>query len=76
MKNLPIGQLISVRTVVPVWGEWLISSADFNLNHNHVNAAPKQDKYVKCKVLVSIPICEIKNPKEWYWPPNIYIIIF
>jgi hypothetical protein len=24
------------------WGEWLKSSADFNPNHNHVNADPKR----------------------------------
>jgi len=22
-------------------------------------------------VLVSLQICEIKNQKEWHWPPNI-----
>ncbi len=37
------GWLVSavLRTVDPRWGEWLNSSADFNPNHNHVNAAPK-----------------------------------
>ncbi len=40
--NLPIGRLTSVRTVDLHWGEWLNSSADFNPNHNHVNAAPTQ----------------------------------
>ncbi len=40
--NLPIGRLTSDRTVDLHWGEWLNSSADFNPNHNHVNAAPTQ----------------------------------
>ncbi len=40
--NLLIERLTSVRTVDPHWGEWLNSSADFNRNHNHINAAPKQ----------------------------------
>ncbi len=40
--NLPIGRLTSVRTVDLHWGEWLNSSADFNPNHNDVNAAPSQ----------------------------------
>jgi hypothetical protein len=42
--NLPIGQLIGVRTVDSHWGEWLKSTTDFNPNHNHVNAAPKTIK--------------------------------
>jgi hypothetical protein len=79
--------LISVRTVDPQWGEWLKSSADFNPNHYHVNAASKQtslpttsrphhhatskQKYCMLNVLVSLQICEIKNQKEWLWPPNI-----
>jgi hypothetical protein len=37
-----IGRLANVRTVDPHWGEWHDSSDDFNPNHNHVNAAPKQ----------------------------------
>jgi hypothetical protein len=36
------GWLTSVPTVDPHWGEWQNSSADFNPNNNHVNAAPKQ----------------------------------
>jgi hypothetical protein len=40
--HLPIGRLTSVRTVDLHWGEWLNSSADFNPNHNLVNAAPTQ----------------------------------
>ncbi len=40
--NLPIERLSSVRTVDPHWGEWHNSSADFNPNHNHVNAAPNK----------------------------------
>ncbi len=31
-----------LRTVNPHWVKWLDSSTDFNPNHNHVNAAPKQ----------------------------------
>jgi hypothetical protein len=40
--NLPIGRLTSVRIVDLHWEEWLNSFADFNPNHSHVNAAPKQ----------------------------------
>jgi len=40
--NLPMGRLISVRSVDPHWGECLSPSADFNPDHNHVNADPKQ----------------------------------
>jgi hypothetical protein len=40
--NLPIGRVTSVRNVDLHWGKWLNSSADFNPNLNHVNAAPKQ----------------------------------
>jgi hypothetical protein len=85
--------LTSVRTVDPHSGDWLLnSSAGFNSNHNHVNAAAKQASrqttsrphqhatpkslYTKQCVPVSIPICEIseiKNQKEWHWPPNIDI---
>jgi hypothetical protein len=32
----------NVRTADTHWGEWHKSSADFNPNHNHDNAAPKQ----------------------------------
>jgi hypothetical protein len=85
--NLSIGRLISVLTVDPHWGVWLKYSADFNPNHNHVNAAPNQtslqttsrphhhatskQNYCIQNVLVSLQICEIKNQKEWHWPPNI-----
>jgi hypothetical protein len=40
--NLPIGRLLSVRTVDSHWGEWHNSSADFNPNHHYVNAAPNK----------------------------------
>ncbi len=41
--NLPIGRLTRVRTVDLHLGEsWINSSAGFNPNHNHVNAAPQQ----------------------------------
>ncbi len=78
--NLPIGRLTSVRTVDLHWGEWLNSSADFNPNHNHVNAAPTQaslqttsrphhhatpkQNLLYINVLVSIPIYEIKIKKS------------
>ncbi len=39
---LPIGRLTSARTVDLHRGEGHISFVDFNPNHNHVNAAPKQ----------------------------------
>ncbi len=78
--NLPIGRLTSVRTVDLHWGgEWLNSSADFNPNQNHVNAAPihkpasrqlphhkatPKQNYCKINVLISILICEIKIKKS------------
>ncbi len=77
----------ALRTVDPHWGEWHNFSADFNPNHNHINAAPNKQvsrpphvyttmqppkqNYCMYHVLVSITICEIKNKKEWHWPPNI-----
>jgi hypothetical protein len=80
------GWLVSALSI-PIGGEWLKSSADFNPNHNHVNVAPKQtslqttsrphhhatsSKINVCKnVLVSLQICEVKNQKEWHRPPNI-----
>ncbi len=33
---------LEYRTVDLYWGEWLISSAHLNPNHNHVNAAQNQ----------------------------------
>jgi hypothetical protein len=70
-------------------GECHNSSVDINPNHNHVNAAPKQaslqttsrphhhatpkQNYCMSNVLVSIPICEIKNKKERHWPVNILL---
>ncbi len=78
--NLPVGRLSSVRTVDLHWGEWLNSSADYNPNHNHVNAAPTKaclqatsrqhhhaspkQNYCIINVFVSIPICEIKIKKS------------
>jgi hypothetical protein len=75
MQFSPLGGLTSIRTVNPIWGEWFNSSADYNPNHNQVNAAPKQSslqitsrphhhatqaKLLHVNVLpVSIPICEI-----------------
>ncbi len=71
--------MTSVRTVDLQWGEWLYSSADFNPNHNHVNAAPKPPDhftstipcnpkskvlYINVLVLVPILICEIKLKKS------------
>ncbi len=45
MQISPLGGwLLFARTVDPHWGEWLNSSADFNPNHNHVNAAPNQTR--------------------------------
>jgi hypothetical protein len=43
--------LVSVRTVDPQWGEWHNSSADFNPNNNHVNAAPKQASFQATSLL-------------------------
>ncbi len=44
MRISPLGGWLpgSVRTVDTHSGEWFNSPADFNPNHNHVNAAPKQ----------------------------------
>jgi hypothetical protein len=70
------GWLVSALST-PIGEKWLNSSADFNPNHNHVNAAPKQasfqttsrphhhatykQNYCMFNVLVSLQICEIKN---------------
>jgi hypothetical protein len=44
----------------------------------HHHATSKQN-YCMQNVLVSLQICEIKNQKEWHWPPKkkkIYIYIY
>ncbi len=42
MQISPFGRLTSVRIDDPYWGEGYNFLVDFNPNHNHVNAAPKQ----------------------------------
>ncbi len=42
MQMSPLIAWLVVRIVDPHWEEWHNSFADFNPNHNHVNAAPKQ----------------------------------
>ncbi len=37
---------------------------------------PPKQNYCMYHVLVSIPICEIKNQKEWHWPPNIITYLY
>jgi hypothetical protein len=40
-------------------------------NQGGPNTCNPQAKLLHINVLVSMPICEIKNQKKWHWPPNI-----
>ncbi len=81
--NLSIGQLTIVSALsIPIGENGSIHLLTLTLttitsmqlqnkqaSADHFTSTPPN--YCMQDVLVSIPICDIKNLKEWHWPPNI-----
>jgi hypothetical protein len=70
-----LGSPLLTLTLTKIVSMQLLKQASLlTTSRPHHHATPQAKLLYVKNVLVSVPTCDIKNQKEWHWPPNTYRI--